>query len=219
MSDPKHPPKRSLDNVIRFPVEGVRRKGFTRAKALHGSAMERQGQLSLFGERPAGEVLSLPSRMGLFEEAMLLDERGDAGATEAYRRAIDANDSIADAYCNLGIKQSEVGKTVEAFDSFTQSLANEPRHFESHYNMANLYFEVGDLRLARTHYEIAASINPEFPNVYFNLGLVHAMSESFEAAIEALSAYRTLASNDDLRIADELLDTLRRSVSRKPNHS
>ncbi len=220
MADTKRPITRPIDNVIRFPVEGVRRKGFKRARLGGESVMERQGQLNLFDrERPAGEVLSFPSRMSLFEEALLLDERGDAAASEAYRKAIDANDCIADAYCNLGIKQSEQGKTADAFDSFTKSLAQEPRHFESHYNMANLYFEVGDLRLARTHYEIAASINPEFPNVYFNLGLVHAMTDNFGSAIDALSTYRTLAVNDDLRIADELLATLKRSVTRKPSHS
>jgi tetratricopeptide (TPR) repeat protein len=216
MSETKRPTRRSTDNVIRFPVEGVRRFGFKRAR--RDSAMENEGQLSLF-TRPTGEVLSLPSRLSPFEKALLLDERGDEGAAEAYRKAIEADDCVADAYCNLAIQQSEDGKTTDAFDSFTKSLAHEPRHFESHYNMANLYFEVGDLRLARTHYEIAASINPEFPNVYFNLGLVLAMSENLGGAIDALSAYRRLALNDDVRIADELLATLRRSVAQKPNHN
>ena len=207
-----------MNNVIRFPVEGVRKFGFKRAKRHRESAMEKKGQLSLF-EKPTGEVLPLPTGMSAFEEALLLDERGDSAAADAYRKAIDEHDYVADAYCNLAIMQSREGRTVEAFDSFAKSLGHEPRHFESHYNMANLYFEEGDLRLARTHYEIAASIAPEFPNVYFNLGLVHAMSEDLQAAIEALSTYRDLATNDDGRMAEELLATLRRSIEQKPHLS
>jgi hypothetical protein len=35
-------------------------------------------------------------------------------------------------------------------------LKNEPRHVEAHYNLANLYFDAGDLQLAKLHYESAA---------------------------------------------------------------
>ena len=184
------------NKIIRFPVEGVRRFGFKRAKRKRRARAEQEGQLSLFEPRPAGDVLRLPTGIGPFEEALLLDERGDPGAAAAYRKAVEQNDFVADAYCNLGIMQSREGDAVEAFDSFTRSLAHEPRHFESHYNIANLYFEQGDLRLARTHYEIAAAIEPGFPNVYFNLGLVHAMSEDFSAAIETLTRYKELAADD-----------------------
>ena len=207
-----------MNNVIRFPVEGVRKFGFKRAKRYRESVMEQKGQLNLFA-RPTGEVLPLPTGISVFEEALLLDERGDTGAADVYRKAIEEGDCVADAHCNLGIMQSQAGDSTEAFDSFTSSLAHEPRHFESHYNMANLYFEEGDLRLARTHYEIAASIDPEFPNVYFNLGLVHAMNEDLEAAIEALSTYRTLAPQNDTRMADELLVTLKRSLTQKPHQN
>jgi len=217
MSDQRDSRQDPQDNVIRFPVEGVRKFGFKRAKrAPRESAMERKGQLNLFaGDRPTGEVMPLPTGIRPFEEALLLDERGDAGAADAYKKAIDEDDYIADAHCNLGIMQSREGKTIEAFDSFTNSLAIEPRHFESRYNIANLYFDEGELRLARTHYEIAASIDPEFPNVYFNLGLVYAMSDDLESAIEALSTYIDLAARDDVPLAEELLATLRRSIAQK----
>jgi len=207
-----------MNNVIRFPVEGVRKFGFKRAKRGRKSAMERRGQLNLF-EKPAGEVLRLPTGISTFEEALLLDEGGDKAAAATYRRAIDEDDSAADAWCNLGIMESRDGKVIEAFVSFTNSLAREPRHFESHYNMANLYFEEGDLRLAETHYEIAASIEPEFPNVHFNLGLVHAMREDLQAAIDSLTTYTELASREDARMAEELLATLKRTLIQKRRQS
>lgn len=205
-------PRDPGNKIIRFPVEGVRRFGFKRAKRRTRAKAEQEGQLNLFEPRQRGDVLPLPTGIGPFEEALLLDERGARGAADAYRKAIEENDFVADAYCNLGIMQSRDGDTTDAFDSFTKSLAYEPRHFESHYNMANLYLEQGDLRLARTHYEIAATIAPDFPNVYFNLGLVHAMNEDFSAAIETLTTYRDLAGDDDAHMADDLLSTIRRSI-------
>ena len=56
---------------------------------------------------------------------------------------------------------------------FTLSLKNDPRHVEAHYNLANLYYDAGDLQLAKLHYEAAAQIEPGFSLVYFNLSLVY----------------------------------------------
>ena len=100
-----------------------------------------------------------------------MDERHDDRAEELYRRAIAEGDLVADAYCNLGIIASQAGRIAKAFDCFTKSLEHHSRHFESHYNLGNLYLEGDNLRLAKMHYELAAKINPTFPNLYFNLGL------------------------------------------------
>ena len=80
---------------------------------------------------------------------MLLDEREDRRAADSYRRAIAEGDCPADAYCNLGIIESKAGRMAKAFDCFTKSLEHDPRHFESHYNLGNLYFEEDNLRLAQ----------------------------------------------------------------------
>lgn len=207
------------DNIIRFPVEGLRKFGFKKARTRGKSAAEREGQLSLFSPTsPEGAVVSLPTGIGAFDEALLLDERGEARAEAGYRRAIDEEDHVADAYCNLGIMECRKNDTMAAIDCFAQSLAVEPRHFESHYNMANLYFDMGDLVLARTHYQIAASIDPEFAHVYFNLGLVLAMQREFEEAVEAFTRYKELVPPTECRLANELLLMLRQSLTPKPSN-
>lgn len=203
-----------MDNVVRFPVEAVRRLGFERVKKKRGGrATELEGQLSLFGAPEPGEVVALPTGLAPFEEALLLDERGEhEAAAEQYRRAIEAEDCIADAYCNLGVMRTREGKTQDAFDCFTNALKHDPRHFESHYNVGNLYFETGELRPAKVHYEIAVELEPDFPNVYFNLGLVDALTGELNAAEEALSKYKVLAPDDDAHIADALLANIRGTV-------
>lgn len=169
------------------------------------------GQLNLFS--PAGQILRMPSTNGPFEEALLLDEHNDVRAEEAYRRAIEEGDNVADAYCNLGIILSKKGERSRAFDCFTRSLEHHPRHFESHYNLGNLYFDEENFRLARLHYELAAEIEPEHAGVYFNLGLACALNNDFPAALAAFRKYRSLAPRDESHKADELVEKLERVVT------
>ena len=148
----------------------------------------------------------------------MLDERGEPQAVEYYLRAIAEQDCAADAYCNLGIIESKQGRTAKALHYFTSSLKHNPRHAEAHYNLGNLYFEVNDLRLAQLHYEMTVEVDPSFPNVYFNLGLVLAISKQFDAAVSALAKYQEMVPAADGQKADELLENLKKSsaASKKP---
>lgn len=201
-----------MAKVIQLDTSSPSKFGYKRAKKRKSKDLERVGQLNLF-IHPEARVINLPSRFTAFEEALWLDERGEGGAQEAYLKAIIAGDCIADANCNLGILESQSGNTVKAFDYFTECLKYEPRHLEAHFNLANLYFEQNDLRLAKLHYEIAAQIEPEFANIYFNLALVYAINEEFEDSISALFKYKSLAPPEEGCKADNLLASLRKSMS------
>ena len=201
-----------MGKLLQFSPKPPAKFDFERVKKRKKDSPAQRGQMNLFLS-PGAQILRLPTDISPFEEALLLDERGDARTEAAYRRAIAEGDSIADAYCNLGILESKAGRTAKAFDCFTKSLEHEPRHFESHYDLGNLYFEAGDLRLARVHYELAAEVEPAFPNLYFNLGLVHALNNDYPAALAALSKYKELAPSDEGTKADELVENLKRSLS------
>ena len=205
--------EKKFDNVIRFPTENLPKFGFERVKKRSESPLERQGQLNLFS-RARGDVVPLPTGMSPFDQALLLDEQDDRHAADAYSQAIREGDCVADAYCNLGVMHTRKGRRADAFECFTSALKHDPRHFESHYNVGNLYFENGELRPAHLHYEIAAELEPDFSNVYFNLGVVNAMSEQFQAALAALTRYKELATADEGHKADELLAGLRRSLDK-----
>jgi tetratricopeptide (TPR) repeat protein len=199
-----------MANVIQLDTSRPSKLGFKRAKKRKTKALE--GQLNLFAQAEV-KIIQLPSRFTPFEEALWLDEKGDSGAQEAYLKAIIAKDCVADANCNLGILESQSGNTAKAFDYFTESLKYEPRHLEAHYNLANLYFEENDYRLAKLHYEIAAEIEPEFSNIYFNLALVYAINEEFEDSISALFKYKSLVAPEEGVKADNLLNSLRKSLT------
>jgi tetratricopeptide (TPR) repeat protein len=202
-----------MAKVIQLDTSRPSKLGYKRAKKRKSEGLEEKGQLNLFLQSEAN-VIRLPSRFTPFEEALRLDEKGNPGAQEAYLRAIIAGDCIADANCNLGILVHQSGNIIKAFDYFTECLKYEPRHLEAHYNLANLYFEVNEYRLAKLHYEIAAEIEPEFSDIYFNLALVYAMNKEYEDAVSALFKYKSLVSPKEGLKADNLLASLRNSLSK-----
>ena len=199
-----------MAQILKFPAQASK-FGYKRVKK-RTKAEENRDQLDLF-PRPTAQILNFTSDLSRFEQALMLDERGDPKAAELYARAIEEHDCVADAYCNLGIIESQNGNTAKAFDRFTISLKCDPRHSEAHYNLGNLYFDVNEFRLAQIHYEMAAEVEPAFPNVYFNLALVQAINNELAAAISALSRYQELVSEDERRNADELLANLKKSLA------
>jgi tetratricopeptide (TPR) repeat protein len=197
---------------IRFDLYGLRRFRHVRELRSQGLSVsqidsELRGQLNLFPP-PAGQLIQIPVKLSPFSEALLLHERGDPRARELYKRAITEGESVADAFCNLGILEFEEGNVSRAFDCFTRALRQDARHFESHFNLGNLYFESRDLRLARLHYEIAARIEPGCSHLFFNLGLVYAIDGDLSSAVEALTKSKEQAGEEDRRRADELLASL-----------
>ena len=182
-------------------VRELRAQGLT----LKQVEAELQGQMNLF--KPAHSRIA--RLLSPFEEALLLHERGDAKAAQLYREAISEGDNLADAYCNLGIIELEQGRIAKALDCFTLALKNEPRHVESHYDLANLYFDAGDLQLAKLHYESAAELEPSFSPLHYNLALVYYKLDDLQGACAALHRYKELAPEDhEVRAIDELLKWL-----------
>lgn len=202
-----------MAQIIKFPAQASK-LGFRRVRTR--PCAQDQDQLNLFPQ-PTAQILNFESGLSLFEQALMLDERGDLKAADLYTRAIEEQVCVADAYCNLGIIESKNGNAVKAFSCFSTSLTHNPRHAEAHYNLANLYFEVNDFRLAQLHYEMAAEVDPSFANVYFNLALVQAINNNFDAAVKALKKYRELVPAEEGRIAEELLQNLKKSLAAAKN--
>jgi len=198
-----------MAQILKFPLQATK-FGYKRVRQ-RAKPEENPDQLHLF-PRPTAQILSFFSGLSYFEQALLLDERGDAQAGELYRKAIAGNDSVPDAFCNLGIIESKRGNLPKAFDCFKSCLRQNPRHFEAHYNLGNMYFDANDYRLARLHYELAAELDPMFPNVYFNLALVQAINNDLGAAVETLTRYREMVPPDEGRNVEELLENLRKSL-------
>src|SRR6187551_913576 len=194
-----------MAKIIKFPIPTPEKFGPQRVRKSKDLRREPNGQLNLF---TGGKVVKL-NQLSIFEEALQLDEQGDKPrARIGYLQAIEQEDSMADAYCNLAIIESLEGAHAKAIDSFTNCLKIDPRHFEAHYNLANLYGEIGNFPLAKAHYEISIQLKPSFPNSYFNLGLTFAMNKEFDKAIKTIKQFRKIAQPEDQLVADDLIQKL-----------
>jgi tetratricopeptide (TPR) repeat protein len=203
-----------MAQIIEFPAQASK-LGYRPVKK-RAKAADHPDQLVLFPSTKAS-ILNLSPDLSTFERALTFDERDDLKAAELYQKAIEEHDCVADAYCNLGIIESKKGNTTKAFGCFTTSLKHNARHSEAHYNLGNLYFELNDFRLAQIHYEMAGEVDPLFANAYFNLALVQGINNDFGGAVNALAKYRELVSEDEGRIAAELLQNLKSSLGAVKN--
>ena len=205
-----------MSKLLPFPAARARRPPKFGYERVRKRDRKDRSQLDLFAGG-GGKLLEFPAaRPGPFEEALALEDGGDeAAARRLYETAVAEGDSVPDAYCNLGVIESKAGGVEQAFGCFRNALKHDQQHWESHYNLANLYFDTEEFRPARVHYELAAEIEPEFRNIYFNLGLVLAIDEEFELAIDALSRYRKLAPDSEAGAAEDLLEHLKRSLEQQ----
>ncbi len=199
-----------MAKIIQFPLNPTPEKfGLQRARVKKEKG-GKPAQLDLFS---GGKVVKL-NRLSVFEEALLLDEHGDTEkARKYYQKAIDEDDCAPDAYCNLGIIESQEGNYPKAIDCFTLCLKANPRHSEAHYNLANLYAEVGNHALAKVHYAIAIELEPDFPNSYYNLGLTLAVNKEYKEAVDYLRKYRDLTPSEEHMQTDDLIYKLSTTLS------
>jgi Flp pilus assembly protein TadD len=62
------------------------------------------------------------------------------------------------------------------------------------------------------HYELAAQLEPSFPNLYFNIGLVHAATGDYSEAVTALNKAKSFVTDEDLRKVGELPASLHKAI-------
>lgn len=196
---------------------------FRRVRELRGQGVDdRRIEADLRGsgsllDAPTADAGRPPARLGPFEQGLACFERGDvAGAETSFQRATKTGDFAADAWTNLGVISACRGDVGEAFDRFTWALGLEPRHLEAQFDLACLYFEAEDLRLARLHFELCLIVEPGFADAYFNLGLACTILGDLRAGLTALERYRALdpglPSDKDPSTVEHLIETVKRAL-------
>ena len=198
-----------MGKVIKFPVTPPEKLGPQKVQKRRRKDPEDFGQLNLFHQIHEGRLLlPLEEDKSFFDEALALDEAADPRAEQYYLKAIDAQQSVADAYCNLGILMSRKDDSTKAIDYLSKCLRENSRHFEAHYNMGNVYSEIGNYPLAKIHYEVAIELEPSFSNSYYNIALVHISLKNYPEAQKVLNTYLTLTPDFDQDVAQDLMKTL-----------
>ncbi len=195
-----------MAKIIKFPVRAPEKFGNRRIRKRRKPDLEEFGQLNLFDQ---GKIISLPGDKSFFEEALKRDENGDPEAEKFYLLAIENEECLEDAYCNLAVLKSSQRDNIAAVNYLTKCLQKSPRHFEAHYNLGNVYSDIGNFELAKAHYELATEIEPEYPNGHYNLGLVLISLKEYKRAVACINKYVELSPDADLDKAQELITTLK----------
>jgi tetratricopeptide (TPR) repeat protein len=124
-----------------------------------------------------------------------LEESDVARAPEAYRRAIEADPSNADAHVNAGRLQQLDGNLRNAKRHYELALRLAPEHQLANYNLGTLFDELDELVRAADYYRKAATI----PDAHFNLARIAELSGDEMAARRHMRRYRELLEENPAR--------------------
>ena len=193
-----------MAKVIPYQAKRFQPIDFKRADD-HAGNTGQEGQLDLFSQV---QPLQLPLAENTFELALKLDLRNDPSAEQYYLKSIEKKEHIAHSYCNLGVIAAHRQKMAQAIDYFSRALVEEPRHCESHFNLANVYFVAGNTGLAVLHYEVVTLIDPEFADVYYNLGLAFLEMEELKSAKACFQKFKKLCPGHESDSVNVLLKSL-----------
>ena len=129
---------------------------------------------------------------GWFERAVALESVDLSAARAAYRRALDLDPALSDAYINLGRLLHESGETAEALRLYREAIRRAPDDPIAHYDLALALEDQGDSGAASAAYHRALEIDPDFADAHFNLGRLLEKLGQRAQALRHLLAYKKL---------------------------
>jgi tetratricopeptide (TPR) repeat protein len=128
-----------------------------------------------------------------FLDGCRAEEAGDLDLAEiCYRRALDAEPSLAAAHTNLGNLAFRRGDRPAARRAYERALDLDPDQPEARFNLANLLDEMGDTEMAVSELRAVCSRHPGFADAHYNLGLLLARLGGISQAQQHLARYVAL---------------------------
>ncbi len=130
-------------------------------------------------------------------EGCKLDE-GEAtwdAAEAAYRRAVELDPSLSNAFTNLGNLMFKRGRLSEAEQCYARALKVDPEQPEAFYNLGFLLYDRGELQKAIGAFESAIATDPSFADAHFNLAMAYQDLAKPDRARPHWEAYLTLDPN------------------------
>jgi tetratricopeptide (TPR) repeat protein len=126
------------------------------------------------------------------ERAIALEESAPAAAADAYRRALELDPELVDAYVNLGRLRHEQGAPGESIRLYERALEIAPDDALIHFNLAVALEDTRGPHPAIAHYRRALELDPEFADAHYNLaGLCEQLGRTAEA-VRHYHAYKKL---------------------------
>ena len=127
-----------------------------------------------------------------YERACDLEETAKAEARDAYRRALELDPGLVDAWVNLGRLLHEDGEARAAAEHYRRAIELAPGNVIA---LFNLGVALEDLRMpeeAILAYRTALAADPDCADAHFNLAQLYERRRDAAAALRHLRTYRKL---------------------------
>lgn len=162
-------------------------------------------------------------------------------ALTAYTKAISLKTSYKDAYYNRGVCYYWISKNDLALADFQKAIELDPKDARSYVALGALYAKISSLTsqrkeskkyidLAEKSYQTAISVNPEYPQSYFNYASLIAENHP-QKALKLIEEFLRKKPNDveglvlagtlhnSLKKYTKAIETLEKAITLNKNHS
>ena len=114
------------------------------------------------------------------------------GAEEAYRRAVEIDNTFAEAHLNLGRLLHAAGEVEAALDEYRAARTIDDEDAVTHFNIGVASQDLGYSTDAVAAYERAIELAPRFADARYNLSTLYEELGDTALAVQHLHAYRDL---------------------------
>jgi tetratricopeptide (TPR) repeat protein len=107
----------------------------------------------------------------LFLGVTTYEEKKDPATRTIFRKALDLNPNLAEAYYCLGVILSDQRRYAEAVADYQKAIDLHPDYPQAYFNLGTALNEQNKHAAAEPAFRKAIELRPNFPKAYHNLGL------------------------------------------------
>jgi tetratricopeptide (TPR) repeat protein len=106
-------------------------------------------------------------------------------ALDLFKKAIDLDPAMTEAYNNLGLTYTEINEEEKATEAFKKAIALSPELAAAYNNLGYVFYRLGSYKEAIEMYNEAIGRSNDSSSAYTNLGNAYYKLEKIEDAIDA----------------------------------
>ncbi len=106
-----------------------------------------------------------PKGLYLLSEVCVKWKSPKCDADGWFERAIDLNPNIAQTHALHGLHLHRTGRHKEALEAYRTAIQLDPKSVYAHYNLALLYFDMGQLSLSNEHAQRSYALGAPYPGL------------------------------------------------------